>query len=108
MDTRREPMSRPRGEGSLGPRKLATYILNIYHYDPTIRTFLPTLGYVRAQRFGLPSAGGVKLVAMIDTRERPESGYREATVEAGDHEAAVAQLQGSLGDGEQLLSIRLP
>lgn len=45
---------------------------------------------------------------MIDTRERPESGYREATVEGRDYEAALAQLQGSLEDGERLLSVRLP
>lgn len=36
---------------------------------------------------------------MIDARERPESGYREANVEGGDYEAALSQLQGSLEDG---------
>ena len=45
---------------------------------------------------------------MINTPAQPESGYREVTAEAGDYEAAVAQLQGSLEDGERLLSIRLP
>ena len=45
---------------------------------------------------------------MINTPERPESGYREVAVEAGDYEAAFTQLQGSLEDGERLLSIRLP
>lgn len=45
---------------------------------------------------------------MINTPEQPDSGYREVTVEAGDYEAALSQLQGSLDDGERLLSIRLP
>jgi hypothetical protein len=69
---------------------------------------MPTLGYVRSQRFGPPSACGVKLLGMINTPKQPGSGYREVTVEAGGYEAARTPLQGSLEDGERLLSIRLP
>lgn len=32
----------------------------------------------------------------------------QATVEGRDYEAALSQLQGSLEDGERLLSVRLP
>lgn len=50
--------------------------------------------------------GSMKLIAMINSRTRPNDPYWEKSFEAEEYEKAYLALKNSLAEDDQLLSVR--